>query len=271
MMRVIAVVNQKGGVGKTTTSVNLAAALAQAGQRVLLVDLDPQGNATMGSGIDKTKVARTVYHVLLGLADAAKVRTRSEPGGFDLLPSNRELAGAEVELVELPHRERRLKDALTALAAVEGSYDFVIIDCPPSLSLLTVNALTAADQVIIPMQCEYYALEGLSDLVGTIKRVRAHLNPTLDIAGLLRTMYDPRSTLTQQVSQQLESHFGNKVYRTLVPRNVRLAEAPSYGIPAVVWDQTSKGAQAYVAFAEEILEIERRAPEAESGTMGERT
>ena len=270
-MRVIAVVNQKGGVGKTTTSVNLAAALAQAGQRVLLVDLDPQGNATMGSGIDKSKTARTVYHVLLGLADAASVRTHSQRGGFDLLPSNRELAGAEVELVELPNREQRLKDALAALAARDGDYAFVIIDCPPSLSLLTVNALTAAHQVIIPMQCEYYALEGLSDLVGTIKRVRSHLNPTLDIAGLLRTMYDPRSTLTQQVSQQLESHFGNKVYRTLVPRNVRLAEAPSYGTPAVVWDQSSKGAQAYLAFAEEILENERGVAGAESGAMEERT
>ena len=256
MTRVIAVVNQKGGVGKTTTSVNLAAALAQAGERVLLVDLDPQGNATMGSGVDKAKAQRTVYHVLLGLAEAAAVCVRSESGGFDLLPSNRELAGAEVELVDLPNREGRLK---AALAVLGDRYSFVILDCPPSLSLLTVNALTAAQQVIIPMQCEYYALEGLSDLVGTIKRVRAHLNPTLDIAGLLRTMYDPRSTLTQQVSQQLESHFGNKVYRTLVPRNVRLAEAPSYGAPAVVWDPTSKGAQAYSAFAGEILERERAA------------
>ncbi len=256
MTRVIAVVNQKGGVGKTTTSVNLAAALAQAGERVLLVDLDPQGNATMGSGVDKAKAKRTVYHVLLGLAEAAAVCVRSERGGFDLLPSNRELAGAEVELVDLPNREGRLK---AALAVLGDQYSFVILDCPPSLSLLTVNALTAAQQVIIPMQCEYYALEGLSDLVGTIKRVRAHLNPTLDIAGLLRTMYDPRSTLTQQVSQQLESHFGNKVYRTLVPRNVRLAEAPSYGAPAVVWDPTSKGAQAYSAFAGEILERERAA------------
>ncbi len=250
MARVLAVVNQKGGVGKTTTSVNLAAALAQAGKRVLLVDLDPQGNATMGSGVDKRGVARTVYHVLLGLSELASARVRVERGGFDLLPANRELAGAEVELVALQGRETRLKAALERVA---DEYDFILIDCPPSLSLLTVNALTAAQRVLIPMQCEYYALEGLSDLVGTIKRVRANLNPELDIAGLLRTMYDPRNTLSQQVSQQLETHFGNKVYRTLVPRNVRLAEAPSYGVPAVLWDAASKGAQAYLALAEEIL------------------
>ena len=250
MPRVLAVVNQKGGVGKTTTSVNLAAALAQAGRRVLLVDLDPQGNATMGSGVDKRILGRTVYHVLLGLAEAAAVRVRAERGGFDLLPANRDLAGAEVELVELQGRETRLKNALERVA---HEYDFVLIDCPPSLSLLTVNGLSAAQRVLIPMQCEYYALEGLSDLVGTIKRVRANLNPELEIAGLLRTMYDPRNTLSQQVSQQLEDHFKDKVYRTLVPRNVRLAEAPSYGVPAVLWDATSKGAQAYLALADEII------------------
>jgi chromosome partitioning protein len=248
--RVLAVVNQKGGVGKTTTSVNLAAALAQAGRRVLLVDLDPQGNATMGSGIDKRTVGRTVYHVLLGLGEAAAVRVRVERGGFDLLPANRDLAGAEIELVALQGRETRLKSALEQVAQ---DYDFVLIDCPPSLSLLTVNGLTAAQRVLIPMQCEYYALEGLSDLVATIKRVRANLNPELEIAGLLRTMYDPRNTLSQQVSQQLEDHFKDKVYRTLVPRNVRLAEAPSYGVPAVLWDAASKGAQAYLALADEIL------------------
>jgi len=248
--RVFAVVNQKGGVGKTTTSVNLAAALAQSGRRVLLVDLDPQGNATMGSGVDKRNATRTVYHVLLGIEDLARVRVRIERGGFDLLPSNRELAGAEIELVGLPQREARLKQALQGVA---DEYDYILLDCPPSLSLLTVNALTAAHRVLIPMQCEYYALEGLSDLVATIKRVRANMNPELDIAGLLRTMYDPRNTLSQQVSQQLEQHFGQKVYRTLVPRNVRLAEAPSHGVPAVLWDGSSKGAQAYVALAAEII------------------
>ena len=250
MARVLAVVNQKGGVGKTTTSVNLAAALAQAGRRVLLVDLDPQGNATMGSGIDKRTAGRTVYHVLLGLSELPEARLRLERGGFDLLPANRDLAGAEIELVGLEDRETRLKRALESVA---HEYDFALIDCPPSLSLLTVNALTAAQRVLIPMQCEYYALEGLSDLVGTIKRVRANLNPELEIAGLLRTMYDPRNTLSLQVSQQLEAHFKDKVYRTLVPRNVRLAEAPSYGVPAVLWDAASKGAQAYLALADEIL------------------
>jgi len=254
MPSILAVVNQKGGVGKTTTSVNVAAALAQSGQRVLLVDLDPQGNATMGSGVDKRTLARTVYHVLLGLGDLTGARTRADKGGYDLVPANRELAGAEVELVELPGRETRLKGAL---APVAGEYDYILIDCPPSLSLLTVNALTAAQRVLIPMQCEYYALEGLSDLVGTIKRVRANLNPQLEIAGLLRTMYDPRNTLSQQVSQQLEAHFGTKVYKTVVPRNVRLAEAPSYGVPAVLWDAASKGAQAYLALAAEILAGEK--------------
>ena len=250
MARIIAVVNQKGGVGKTTTSVNLAASLAASGKRVLLVDLDPQGNATTGSGVDKKAALRTVYQVLLGLGEVVGIRTASESGKYDLLPSNRELAGAEVELVDLPNREGRLK---AALVGIEGDYDFILIDCPPSLSLLTINGLVAAREVLIPMQCEYYALEGLSDLVGTIKRVRANLNPVLEIGGLLRTMYDPRNMLSQQVSAQLEQHFGSKVFKTLVPRNVRLAEAPSYGMAAVVWDRASKCAQAYLALADEIL------------------
>jgi chromosome partitioning protein len=249
--RIFCIANQKGGVGKTTTAVNLAAGLAAQGQRVLLVDLDPQGNATMGSGIDKRELARSVYQVLLGATGARAATLRSEAGGYDLLPANRELAGAEVELVDLDDRERRLRHAL---AEVEGGYDFILIDCPPSLSLLTINGLCCAHGVIIPMQCEYFALEGLTDLVNTIKRVHANLNPSLRIIGLLRVMFDPRMTLQQQVSAQLESHFGDKVFRTIIPRNVRLAEAPSYGVPGVAYDRASKGAQAYVAFGAEMVE-----------------
>jgi len=250
MAKILAITNQKGGVGKTTTGVNLAASLAATRQRVLLVDLDPQGNATMGSGIDKRTLAQTVYQVLLGTADIRAVRLTSSSGNYDVVPANRELAGAEVELVDLDQRENRLK---AALAGIEGEYDFVLIDCPPSLNLLTVNGLTAAQAVLIPMQCEYYALEGLSDLVQTVKKVRAHLNPQLQIEGLLRTMYDPRNMLAQQVSAQLQQHFGDKVYRTVIPRNVRLAEAPSHGVPALGLDRTSKGAQAYLALAGEML------------------
>jgi len=249
--RIFCIANQKGGVGKTTTSVNLAAGLAAQGQRVLLVDLDPQGNATMGSGIDKRALKLSVYHVLIGQAAVAQARARSDSGGFDMLPANRELAGAEVELVDLDDRETRLK---SALATVTADYDFVLVDCPPSLSMLTLNGLCAAHGVIIPMQCEYFALEGLADLVNTIKRVAANLNPDLTVIGLLRVMYDPRMTLQQQVSEQLVAKFGDKVFSTIIPRNVRLAEAPSYGMPGVVYDRGSRGAQAYVSFGAEMIE-----------------
>lgn len=251
MAKVFCIANQKGGVGKTTTAVNLAAGLAVHGQRVLLVDLDPQGNATMGSGVDKRSLESSVYQVLIGTADVAGARARSQRGGYDILGANRELAGAEVELVDLPQREARLREALRA---VEAEYDFVLIDCPPSLSLLTLNGLCSAHGVVIPMQCEYFALEGLTDLVNTIKRVHANLNPALKIIGLLRVMFDPRITLQQQVSEQLESHFGDKVFRTVIPRNVRLAEAPSYGTPGVVYDRASRGATAYVEFGAEMVE-----------------
>ena len=250
MARVFCVANQKGGVGKTTTTVNLAAGLAQADQRVLMVDLDPQGNATMGSGIDKRALALSVYDVLLETASVSEARVRSEKGGYDLLGANRELAGAEVELVGLERREQRLRRALQVVAA---EYDFVLIDCPPSLSLLTLNGLCAAHGVIVPMQCEYFALEGLSDLVNTIKQVHANLNRELQVIGLLRVMFDPRITLQNQVSEQLKAHFGDKVFDTVIPRNVRLAEAPSYGQPGVVFDPSSKGAMAFVAFARELV------------------
>ncbi len=249
--RIFCVANQKGGVGKTTTTVNLAAGLAQVGRRVLLVDLDPQGNATMGSGIDKRALELSVYDVLLESASVAEARQRSPKGGYEVIGANRELAGAEVELVELERREKRLR---AALAAVRDDYDFVLIDCPPSLSMLTLNGLCAAHGVIVPMQCEYFALEGLSDLVNTIKQVHANLNPELKIIGLLRVMFDPRITLQQQVSEQLKAHFGDKVFNTVIPRNVRLAEAPSYGQPGVTFDPASKGAQAFVEFAREMAQ-----------------
>ena len=249
MARIFCIANQKGGVGKTTTAVNLAAGLSQIGKRVLVVDLDPQGNATMGSGIDKRALELSVYDVLLENASIAEARQRSAKAGYDVLGANRELAGAEVELVGMDRRERRLKGALEP---VHAEYDFMLIDCPPSLSLLTLNGLCCAHGVVVPMQCEYFALEGLSDLVNTIKQVHANLNPALEIIGLLRVMFDPRITLQQQVSEQLKAHFGDKVFNTVIPRNVRLAEAPSYGLPGVVFDPASKGAQAFVEFAKEM-------------------
>jgi chromosome partitioning protein len=250
MARIFCIANQKGGVGKTTTTVNLAAGLARVGQRVLVVDLDPQGNATMGSGIDKRRLEASVYDVLLETTPVAEARRRSEKGAYDVLGANRELAGAEVELVALGHRHERLRRALVPLA---DDYDFVLIDCPPSLSLLTLNGLCAAHGVIVPMQCEYFALEGLSDLVNTIKQVHANLNRELQLIGLLRVMFDPRITLQHQVSEQLKAHFADKVFNTVIPRNVRLAEAPSYGQPGVVFDPASKGAAAYVEFAREMV------------------
>ncbi len=256
MAKIFCIANQKGGVGKTTTTVNLAAGLAKVGQRVLMVDLDPQGNATMGSGVDKRKLELSVYDVLLESASIAEARVQSsklaDAGcSYDILGANRELAGAEVEMVELERREKRLK---SALAQVEQDYDFILIDCPPSLSMLTLNGLCCAHGVIVPMQCEYFALEGLADLVNTIKQVHANLNKELAIIGLLRVMFDPRITLQQQVSEQLKARFADKVFDTVIPRNVRLAEAPSYGVPGVVFDPASKGAQAFVSFAQEMVE-----------------
>jgi chromosome partitioning protein len=255
MAYIFCIANQKGGVGKTTTTVNLAAGLAKVGQRVLMIDLDPQGNATMGSGVDKRKLKLSVYDVLLETASIAEARVTSQKlidggCGYDILGANRELAGAEVEMVDLERREKRLKQAI---AQVQADYDFVLIDCPPSLSMLTLNGLCSAQGVIVPMQCEYFALEGLTDLVNTIKQVKANLNDDLQIIGLLRVMFDPRITLQQQVSDQLKAHFADKVFDSVIPRNIRLAEAPSYGLPGVVFDPGSKGAQAFIAFAEEMV------------------
>jgi chromosome partitioning protein len=249
MARIFVIANQKGGVGKTSVAVNLAASLAHYGRRALLVDLDPQGNATTGSGVDKSACSRTVYGLLLGEHEAREAIVTCE-GGYDVVPSNRELAGAEVELIGLERREFRLRDAL---ASVAPDYEFVIIDCPPALNMLTVNGFAAADAVIIPMQCEYYALEGLSDLVGTLRKVKQNLNPRIEIEALVRTMYDPRSTLTVQVSDELKRHYGAKVFDTVIPRNIRIAEAPSFGKPVLLHDPASKGALAHLQFARELL------------------
>ena len=255
MGHILAVTNQKGGVGKTTTSVNLAASLTETGRKVLLIDLDAQGNATMGSGIDKHDVEQTGYDLLMGQANIRDVIVYAEAAGYDLLPGNSDLTAAEVELLEKGDRERRLR---SALSYVQNDYDLIVIDCPPSLSMLTVNALAAAHGVLIPIQCEYYALEGLSALLDTIEQVRASINPELDIEGLLRTMYDARNNLSNDVSAQLQEHFGEKLYRTIIPRNVRLAEAPSHGLPVLRYDKSSRGSISYLALAGEYLR--RHAP-----------
>ncbi len=255
MARVLSLANQKGGVGKTTTSVNLAASLAATKRKVLLIDLDPQGNATMGVGVDKLALEETFCDVLLAGLPAKQCVHHIENSGIDLLPANADLTAAEVELMRSKSAENRLKDAI---AEVKADYDYVLIDCPPALNMLTLNALVASDGVIIPMQCEYYALEGLTALMDTINQVRSSVNPSLQIEGLLRTMFDPRNTLSNDVSAQLIEHFGDKVYRTIVPRNVRLAEAPSHGLPALLYEKTSRGALAYLALAGEMLRRESR-------------
>lgn len=250
MARILTITNQKGGVGKTTTCVNLAASLAATKKRVLMIDLDPQGNATMGCGVDKHELESSVYELLTGQIDIRDTICQDSPAGFDLIGANGDLTAAEVELLQLPRREFRLR---MALADVADDYDYILIDNPPSLNLLTVNALSASDGVIIPMQCEYYALEGISALIGTIDKINKRLNPQLRIEGILRTMFDPRMSLTKDVSAHLIEYFGDKVYRTVIPRNVRLAEAPSHGMPALMYDKNSRGAMAYLSLAGELI------------------
>lgn len=250
MANVFAITNQKGGVGKTTTCVNLAASLVATRRKVLLIDLDPQGNATMGSGVDKNACEYSVCDLLLGEAELSQVQVKTDPAGYDLLPANSDLTTAEVQLLQLDAGNFRLKRVLSALTK---EYDYILIDCPPSLNMLTVNALTASHGVIIPVQCEYYALEGLSSLMETIGHITETVNPELRVEGLLRTMFDPRNSLTRDVSQQLTEHFGDKVYKTVIPRNVRLAEAPSHGMPVLIYDDKSKGSLAYLALASELV------------------
>lgn len=256
--KILAIANQKGGVGKTTTTINLAASLARANTRVLLVDLDPQGNATMGSGVDKSQLQASVYDVLCGGRPVAEVVVTGGECGYDVLPANGDLTAAEVELLENEARESQLK---RALAQVDQQYDYVLVDCPPSLNMLTLNGLVAAEGVLIPMQCEYFALEGLSALSNTIEAIAGSLNPGLHIAGIVRTMYDPRNRLTLEVSDQLKAYFGDALLETVVPRNVRLAEAPSFGQPVIVYDKTSSGALSYMALARELLRKSNAQPQ----------
>ncbi len=253
MTRILAIANQKGGVGKTTTTVNLAASLAATRKRVLLVDMDPQGNATMGSGVNKNELEQSGCEVLLGEAPVSSVRVTLEESSIDVLPSNADLTAAEVALMQQEGREHKLRDALDS---IKHEYDYILIDCPPALNMLTINAMVAARGVIIPMQCEYYALEGLTALMNTIEQIKGSVNPGLEIEGILRTMFDPRNNLANQVSSQLILHFGDKVYRTMIPRNVRLAEAPSHGLPIILYDKTSRGALSYLALAGEMLRRE---------------